>query len=222
MEGVYFSDNNLHYFKSKRCKMKLKNIFKKEFRIDEENFVENINKRKEELIDKFMNKQKLVNYNFNITKKSGKNGVRLEVELLMEENNREIQKIKLHDKIKKIKEENLKEKTIKNNIKIKKKLKKDNRVTKEMEILYKNALVEIKDIDDPKEILDDLNYYKEELNDYLEEIENNDYTPYAKYLMYNNSYTNYLSYMTGIKIKIPNEIIKQKNELTKIVNRKVV
>ena len=48
-----------------------------------------------------------------------------------------------------------------------------------------------------------------DLNAFLpfSEIENNDYTPYAKYLMYNNSYTNYLSYMTGIKIKIPNEII---------------
>lgn len=222
MEGIHFSNSDLHYFKSKNAKSKFKSFLKEKFNEDEVNFIENINNEKNNLIEKYMNKQKLINYNFDVQKKNGNNGVRIEVELLMEENQREIQKIKLNQKINKIKEENLKEKIIKNNIKIKNKLKKDKRVTKDMEILYRNALTEVNDIDDPKEILDDLDYYKEELENYLKEVEKSEHTPYAKYLMYNNNYTKYLSFMTKVQVKIPKEISKEAEDLKNIVGRKVI
>jgi hypothetical protein len=222
MEGIFFSDSKLHYFKSKRAKIKFKNSLKKIFNDDNEKFVDNVNENKKKIIEKYMKKEKLINYSFNVSKTEGDNGAKLNVEMLIEENDTEVQKIKLKNKIENLKQERFKEQTLKNENKIKKKLKKDKRITSQMEFLYNQTKKEYKDIDDPKTILDNIEEYKEELEDYLEEVKITDYTPYAKYLMYNNLYTKYLSYMTNTKINIPKEIIRQKDELNKIVDRKVV
>lgn len=94
------------------------------------------------------------------------------------------------------------------------KYRKDKRVTDEMALLYQKVLVKmpLPNIPNPQDMLDDMDKYKTEYYKYLLNIIRDDkMDPYSKDMLLNNVYTEYMSYMTKIPVKIPKEISEYYN-----------
>ena len=123
---------------------------------------------------------------------------------------REINKLKLNNKLKYIENKNnyneRKKEAIQNFNKEKKELNSDKRVEDIMKKLYYNVKYEMPDsnIPTPIEILNDINKYKNLFENYIKSA--NEKIDIERYLLLKNAYSYYMSYMTQIIVKVPEDL----------------
>ena len=219
MDGVHFSSSDMSFFKSKNAKNNLKKILKDLFLKNENNFLDEVKKISVDLEQKYLKQDKLYKSKFEVNLEETNNKKKkINIKLFRKEDGREINRQKLKSRLKEIKNNYQKKKVDKENLKIQKKMKSDKRVTIEMKNLYYKALMKSNEnakILNPVEILDDLEENKDKFKEYLDIVVKGDYHPYAKFLMYNNDYTKYMSLMTGVSIKMPEELENETRNLYK-------
>ena len=123
---------------------------------------------------------------------------------------REINKIKLNNKLKYIENKNnyneRKKEAIEKFNKEKKELNSDNRVEDIMKQLYYRVKYEMPDADIPTpiNILDNMEKYKNLFKNYIDSA--NDKIDIERYLLLKNEYALYMSYMTQTIVKIPEDL----------------
>lgn len=209
---VKFLEPKDNPFNSDNARNNLKNRIKKLYKSsqNEAEFRQKFIQLKQELIDMYFIKNKMITTTlFLLIDKHTKmdetdDGVTIKIEIEQNENRREL--IKEQIKYKKM----MQEKQMKAYEKLQDlSYEKDNRVTELMALLYKKVIVKapLTDVMNPKEILDNLTEAKKKYYKYLLTIINNDQmNPYEKDMLLNNVYTEYMSLMTGIPVKIPKQV----------------
>ena len=221
--NIYFKfDNCDNIFKSKNAKNNIKKYIKKIIGENKERKIivdilnVNIDNIKKKIIDKNLN----INYNINIDN----NIINITI-IYKKFSDKDLNKERLKKKLKNLNNKknylhNKKIETKKFNLE-KDILKEDSRVTTDMITKYYNVKYDMPEsslIPTPINILNDLDKFKQEFNLYLKIIDQSK-DELRKYILYKNSYSSYLSHMTGIKIMIPYDLEhKYQNNNLKIEN----
>ena len=199
--------NNTNAFKSKNAKISFKKYIKNLCDIETEKKI--IAETIQNHIDDM---QKFFNDNFNVKFQIEKIVDGFDIKFTLTKlTPKDINKIKLRNKLKKIDNE----KNYLYNKKIAKKkfdienneLKSDDRVNELMIKLYykvKYDFPESSNIPTPLEILNDLDKFKESFENYVSVAETKN--ELEKYVLLKNNYCNYMSFMTGINIIIPEDL----------------
>lgn len=217
LEEIKFDESDIqNIFKTKSARQNLKKAIRKIYDTslhmeNNNNFKEKLSNTKSELIEKYLNTPQfyIPDFDFDMNS-SGK----LNIKFKYIENTITINKAKLHNRIREIKENTnmtTKKHTILKNNKLElKHLKHDTRVDNNMINMYYQAKKTIKsgEILNPMQILDDM---KTATNKYYKYLENaiSQSNPKTQYMLLKNNYTDYMSLMTNTPIKIPDEILNK-------------
>lgn len=104
MDGVHFSSNDLSFFKSKNAKSKLKKTLKDLFLKDEDNFINEVQKITSDLENKYLKQDKLFQSKLEVKLENGRDqNKKISVKLFREEDEKEINRQRLKNKLKEIK-----------------------------------------------------------------------------------------------------------------------
>lgn len=193
---LLFKEIDTVIFASKNAKNNLKKKLKKMYSEDPKSFIDNVNKMRSELIEKYVRPDQFVVQDFNVKVADGDI---ITVTFSQVENKTETNRMKLREKLKQLKNERYYLSNKKVVAKEWRKLKKDPRVDKEMIDKYHKACMSVDfDFPNPSEILDDLDSIKVEFREYLRNILNKNTSPEMKDYLLNDAYTKYMSHITGV------------------------
>lgn len=194
-------ENCDNVFKSKNSKNNLKKYIKKLLNnLSDDDYIKTLDNH----VNDF---RKYFNQSLQLNFKLKENNIYIFAKKLSD---RDINKIKLKNKLKNLENKNnylgnkkLAEKKFNEE---KKQLKNDSRVTPLMKQLYYKAKYEMPDADikNPLEILDNIEKYKILFNNYLKTA--NEKIDIERYILLNNEYCIYMSLMTNIKLEIPDDL----------------
>lgn len=194
-------ENCNNIFKSKKSKDNIKKYIKKILlNIPKDDYLDVLNNHISDL-NKYINEQLQINF------KIHDNNLIVYFKKLT---TREINKIKLNNKLKYIENKNnyneRKKEAIEKFNKEKKELNSDNRVEDIMKQLYYRVKYEMPDADIPTpiNILDNMEKYKNLFKNYIDSA--NDKIDIERYLLLKNEYALYMSYMTQTIVKIPEDL----------------
>ena len=211
-----FDVNNI--FKTKSSKQNFKNTIRKIYNVSDNinNFETKFNDSKNEFINKYLNTPHFYypKLEYNISQEADTHKINIKLEYI--ENTEAINRAKLHNRIREIREENTNIVNLYNIEKYNKKelknFKRDKRVDNNMINLYYKTKKIIKndDILNPIQILNDIDTAKQKYYKYLENAISQS-NPNTQYVLLKNTYTEYMSLMTNTPIKIPNEILSKLN-----------
>lgn len=219
LKDITFEKNDYdQVFKTQVSREKFKqvvdNIYKKSKTLEE--FKKELDENKNFLIDNFLytNQYIDVDFTYEIVKEKEDKPPRMIIDVKQTENDayrKELLRLKLQAKINEKKYKKQSEQLVKKEMK---KLTKNKNVSTEMINKYIKVSQKFpnSEIKNPMDILSNLDECQIDFLDYMNNILQQQISPYDKQMLLQNEYTEYMSLMTGIKVVIPKMLEEELND----------